>query len=141
MGLELLKAGKTNDASVKRHLYPEARYRVGPAVVDKAHAMIDLSDGLSTDLTHILEESKISARIYKDRLPVWPGARADHALHGGEEYELIIVGNDLPRAIEGVSITAIGEITESRTEHRASLIDAGNESPLIPRGWEHFKNA
>jgi thiamine-monophosphate kinase len=141
LGLELLKAGKTNDASIKRHLYPDARYKVGASVADKAHAMIDVSDGLSTDLTHILEESKASARIYKDRLPVWPGARTNDALHGGEEYELIIVGNDLPQAIEGVPITAIGEIIESRTKHRALLIDAGNESPLTPRGWQHFKNA
>jgi thiamine-monophosphate kinase len=140
LGLELLKAGKTNDASAKRHLYPEVRYRVGAAVADKAHAMIDVSDGLSTDLTHILEESKVSARIYKNRIPIWPAAEMDHALHGGEEYELIIVGNDLPQAIQGVSITAIGEIIESRTEHRTLLIDAGNESLLTPRGWQHFKN-
>ena len=51
LGLERLKAGKTMDAALKRHLYPEPRHRIGAAIADRAHAMIDVSDGLSTDLT------------------------------------------------------------------------------------------
>jgi thiamine-monophosphate kinase len=142
LGLERLKAGgDIRDPAVKRHLYPEPRHRVGPAVAGTAHAMIDISDGLSTDLTHILEESKVSARIYKDRLPVWPGAEDRHILHGGEEYELIIVGPDLPAVIEGVPLTLIGEIIESALEYQIFLIDGTNESVLYPRGWEHFAEA
>jgi thiamine-monophosphate kinase len=139
LGLERLQAGKVDDAAVKRHLYPEARHKVGLAVAGTAHAMIDVSDGLSTDLTHILEESKVSARVYKDRLPVWPGAEDRHALHGGEEYELIIVAPDLPKVVEGIPVTRIGEIIPSGIDHQAFLIDGARESVLHPRGWEHFR--
>jgi thiamine-monophosphate kinase len=138
LGLERLKAGREDGPAIRRHLYPEARHKIGTAVADQAHAMIDVSDGLSTDLTHILEESKVSARIYKERLPAWPGAQDDHVLHGGEEYELIIVAPDLPGMIEGVPLTCIGEIIESGQDHQAILIDGARESVLHPRGWQHF---
>jgi thiamine-monophosphate kinase len=138
LGLERLKAGREDGPAIRRHLYPEARHKIGSAVADQAHAMIDVSDGLSTDLTHILEESKVSARIYKDRLPAWPGAQDYHVLHGGEEYELIIVAPGLPGMIEGVPLTCIGEIIESAQDHQAILIDGARESVLHPRGWQHF---
>lgn len=138
LGLERLKAGAIDDAAVRRHLYPEARYKVGRAIRDQAHAMIDVSDGLSTDLSHILEESKVSARIYLDRLPAWPGALEHQVLHGGEEYELIVTGPELPSSIEGVRLTRIGEIIESGVDHQAFLIDGVRESVLDPRGWQHF---
>ena len=113
LGFELLKTGNTSYAAVQRHLYPQPRLRVGAAVADRAHAMIDVSDGLSTDLAHILDESRVSTRIYKDRIPAAAGATDDHVLHGGEEYELIIVAPELPAEIEGVSVTRIGEIIAS----------------------------
>jgi thiamine-monophosphate kinase len=139
LGLERLKAGaELKDPAVKRHLFPEPRFKVGAAVAEKASAMIDVSDGLSTDLSHILQDSKVSARLYKDRLPVWPGADDRHALHGGEEYELVIVGQELPVMIEGVRLTNIGEIIDSAVEHQAYLIDGARESVLHPRGWQHF---
>ena len=138
LGFERLKEGNNTDAAVKRHLFPQPRYQVGPAVAGKAHAMIDVSDGLSTDLSHILTESKVSARIYKDRLPIWPGAEEHHALHGGEEYELIIVAPQLPQMVDGVPLTHIGEIIESGMEHQAFLIDGARETVLYPRGWQHF---
>jgi len=140
LGLEALKAGKPSDPSVKRHLFPQARHRIGVAVAGQAHAMIDVSDGLSTDLGHILDESHVSARIYKDRLPIWPGAGLDHALHGGEEYELVIVGNDLSKTIEGVSVTPIGEIVKPGNQPQLFLVDGNTESILTPRGWQHFKD-
>lgn len=138
LGLDLLKAGKLDDPAVRRHLYPEPRYRIGPAVAARAHAMIDISDGLSTDLTHIVDESKVSARIYKDRLPAGAGVEKDHLLHGGEEYELIVVANDLPTMIEGIPLTRIGEIIDSGLENQIFLIDGTQESVLHPKGWQHF---
>ena len=138
LGFERLKQGMRNDDAVKRHLFPEPRYRVGSLVADKAHAMIDVSDGLSTDLTHVLEESGVSARIYKDRIPIWPGAEDRHALNGGEEYELVIVAPELPAIVEDVPLTRIGEIVASGSEHQAILIDGTTESILRPQGWQHF---
>jgi thiamine-monophosphate kinase len=135
LGLERLKAGKVNDPAVKRHLYPAPRHELGGAVAGRAHAMIDVSDGLSTDLTHILEESKVSARIYKDRLPAAPGTQDHHVLHGGEEYELIIVSAE---PITDIPAARIGEIIESGTDNQLFLIDGAQESLLKPQGWQHF---
>jgi len=141
LGLERLRAGITNDAAVQRHLFPQPRARAGALVAEKAHAMIDVSDGLSTDLTHLLEESKVSCRIYKDRIPFWQGAEDRHVLHGGEEYELIIAAPELPAMIDGVPVTRIGEITASRTGHEIVLVDDGHEAVLQPGGWQHFRNS
>jgi thiamine-monophosphate kinase len=108
--LQLLRRGVHDDPAVQRHLYPQPRHEIGAAVVSKAHSMIDVSDGLSTDLGHILEESKVSARIYKDKIPASRGASESEVLNGGEEYELIITAagdfDDLP-------VTRIGEIIPS----------------------------
>ena len=139
LGLDLLKTGNRDDPAVQRHLYPAPRHKAGAFMGDRAHAMIDVSDGLSTDLTHILQESKASARIYRDRLPAWPGAQDRHILHGGEEYELIIVAPDLGSIIEGIPVTCIGEIIESDAENQAFLIDGTRESVLRPQGWQHFE--
>jgi len=137
-GLNLLRSGNASDPSVKRHLYPTPRHRVGAAVSERAHAMIDVSDGLSSDLSHIVSESAVSARIYRDRLPVAEGASESEALHGGEEYELIIVAAELPGEIEGVPVTKIGEMVPSAKEHQIVLVDGGTESILQPRGWDHY---
>jgi thiamine-monophosphate kinase len=138
LGLELLKSPRLDDPAVTRHLYPTPRHKIGASLAGIAHAMIDISDGLSTDLTHVLEESQVSARIYKDRLPAWPGAQDQQVLHGGEEYELVIAARDLPKTIKGVPLTRIGEIVASRGEHQAFLIDGPEESVLRPLGWQHF---
>ncbi|HLH32601.1 MAG TPA: AIR synthase-related protein, partial [Terriglobia bacterium] len=110
------------------------------AVAGRAHAMIDVSDGLSTDLSHILDESRVSARIYKDRLPAWPGAEDRHVLNGGEEYELIIASPEqLPQIIDGVNLTPIGEITDSEAGNIAVLVEGTQQSVLRPQGWQHFE--
>ncbi|PYR82730.1 MAG: thiamine-phosphate kinase, partial [Acidobacteria bacterium] len=114
LGLECLRSGDLKNPAVRRHLYPEPRHKLGAALLERAHAMIDISDGLSTDLTHIVEESKVSARIYKDRLPAWPGAADHHILHGGEEYELIVASpHDLAEVRMNVPLRRIGEIIGS----------------------------
>jgi thiamine-monophosphate kinase len=138
LGLELLKSGNSDDQAVIRHLYPTPRQRVGATLGNRAHAMIDISDGLSTDLAHVLDESKVSARIHKDRLPAWPGARDHHVLHGGEEYELLIFAKDLGEIVEGVPVTRIGDVIESDAEHQVFLIEGTRESVLRPQGWQHF---
>ena len=139
LGLECLRSGDLKNPAVRRHLYPEPRHKLGAALLERAHAMIDISDGLSTDLTHIVEESKVSARIYKDRLPGWPGAGDHHILHGGEEYELIVASpHDLAEVRMNVPLRRIGEIIDSGFENRVFLIDGAQESVLRPQGWQHF---
>ena len=134
-GLDLLRSGIMEDPAVQRHLYPQPRHVYGARVGSVAHAMIDVSDGLSTDLDHILTESSVSARIYKDRIPVASGATVDQALHGGEEYELIVT---LPGVIESAPFTRIGEIIPSTGKSQILLVDNGSESVLEPKGWQHF---
>jgi thiamine-monophosphate kinase len=137
-GLALLRSGDRLSPAVQRHLYPQPRHTVGSNVAAQAHAMIDVSDGLSTDLGHVVMESKVSARIYKDKLPGAEGADEGAVLHGGEEYELIIVAPELPSTIEGVALTRIGEIIPSALDHQVFLIDGVQESVLVPQGWQHF---
>lgn len=137
-GLELLRAGKTDGPAVERHLRPEPRHKVGAAVGKQSHAMTDISDGLSTDLTHIAVSSGVTARIYRDRLPAEKGASEVQLLHGGEEYELIITAPELPSSVDGVNLTCIGEIVSSKKEHQVLLVDGSSESVLHPRGWDHF---
>jgi thiamine monophosphate kinase len=94
LGLELLKArGKLDDQAVMRHLFPEPRYIVGQRRRGQGATAMDRRTALAFRriFTHVLPGSHVSARVYRDRLPVWSRATVDHALHGGEEYELIVV--------------------------------------------------
>jgi thiamine-monophosphate kinase len=134
-GLDLLRSGIVDDPAVKRHLYPEPRHEIGAAVATKAHSMIDVSDGLSTDLGHILDESKVSARIYRNKIPAAPGASNVEVLHGGEEYELILTAAS---SLDELPLTHIGEIIPSSGDHRIFLVDGAIESVLAPKGWQHF---
>jgi len=135
-GLELLRKGMKDDAAVQRHLYPQPRHQFGAAMASKLHAMIDVSDGLSTDLGHILKESRVAARIYKDRLPAAPGASMLEVLDGGEEYELLLTSAE---DIDGALATCIGEITPATGgEYRIVLVDGNSESVLESKGWQHF---
>jgi len=101
-----------------------------------------LSDGLSTDLAHLCEESGVGAEVDAASLPLHPGATLEQALHGGEDYELLFTAPDnakLPRAIAGVKITAIGRMVAKRRGQAAiTLVGGGKRQPLKAHGWEHF---
>ena len=139
LGLDELRAGNPNHPAVTKHLYPSPRHHVGRVVASEAHAMMDISDGLSTDLHHIIEESNVSARIYRDRIPGAAGTTDAHVLHGGEDYELLIIAPALPAEIEGVSITRVGEITTPTTSPQIVLVDGSTETLLQAHGYEHFR--
>jgi len=126
------------------HLYPQPRVSQGLLLRRRglATAAIDISDGLSTDLAHLCDESVVAAEIDSARLPIHPGASQWQALHGGEDYELLFTAPEfirMPRSIAGVPITCIGRIVRPRRGHpRITLLTAQGSKPLVPRGWEHF---
>jgi thiamine-monophosphate kinase len=137
-----------------KHLVPSPRLEFGRALGEAglATAMIDISDGLTTDLSHILEESGCGAIIRGDAVPVAECAaaltvemasdRLTLALHSGEEYELLFTVDEDNRAqIErlssslGLAVTAIGEIVDARG---LRLERDGALEPLRPSGYEHL---
>jgi thiamine-monophosphate kinase len=126
------------------HLYPQPRIAQGLGLVRRglATAALDLSDGLSTDLEHLCEESGVAAEVNAGALPIFPGATLEQALHGGEDYELLFTaspGTHVPRGLAGVPITRIGRMVRRRAGRPAvTLITAGGALPLEARGWEHF---
>lgn len=123
----------------KRHLRPEPRLALGKFLRDqvRAHAAMDLSDGLSLDLRRMCLASGVSARI--EAPPIFPGASLDQALHGGEDYELLFTaprGKRLPSRIAGVAVTPIGQVTRGRG---VFLEQDDMKRKLPPQGWEHFR--
>jgi thiamine-monophosphate kinase len=137
---------KLNPVEYPRHFFPEPRIELGRALREKglASAMIDTSDGFSTDLAHICEESGAGAEILAKAIPraaVGKPLRAvdlEFVLHGGEDYELLFTtrpGKRIPSRVAGVPITQIGHITRSR---KIILMNDGGGRELKPQGWEHF---
>jgi thiamine-monophosphate kinase len=138
---------KLNQNQYRRHFYPDPRVEVGQLLRKRglASAMIDTSDGLSTDLSHICEESGVGAEILAEQIPKARLGKSrrevslDLALHGGEDYELLFTAPTsvhIPEKIHGVTITEIG-----RTVSRKGLflLTGGKTRKLRPRGWEYFR--
>lgn len=133
---------------------PVARVGEGQTLAQAgATAMIDVSDGLARDLSRLCAESGVGARVNLERIPVAPALRdaapvlgvdaLELALRGGEDYELIatIDAEAFDRARGelddrfGVTLTEVGVIIDQGYV----AVDAdGRESPLEPKGWEHF---
>ncbi|HEV7395055.1 MAG TPA: thiamine-phosphate kinase [Pyrinomonadaceae bacterium] len=144
---------KAIDHLILRHIRPEPR--VGWGLVlgleNLATAMIDISDGLSSDLHHLCAESKAGALVQAARIPIDPtvaeicGRRALDplllALHGGEDFELLFTVAPekvalLPKKVDGVAITHIGEI--QNTSAGVQLAEGARIWKLEPEGWQHF---
>ena len=138
---------KPTPRTYPRHFYPEPRLALGRTLREKGlvSAMIDTSDGLSTDLAHICEESRVGAEIVAEWIPRARVGRSrrevslELALHGGEDYELLFTASAskrIPSQIAGVPLTYIGVITRTAG---ISIRDAnGVFHHLSVRGWEHF---
>ena len=139
---------KLNPRDYPQHFFPEPRIELGRILREKglASAMIDTSDGLSTDLAHICEESGVGAEIQAEAIPLArvgkPSREVDLqlALHGGEDYELLFTAprsQRTPSRIAGIPITNIGHITRQREVFLMNSAGVGLE--LRPQGWEHFR--
>ena len=129
---------------------PQARVAVGRWLRQHrvATAMIDLSDGLSTDLEHICQESHVGAEIEAEAIPrarfglgKEPGKKRvalELALHGGDDYELLFTSAAaVPNQVAGVRVTRIGHTTPSAGMRL--IWPDGKKHALQARGWEHFK--
>jgi thiamine-monophosphate kinase len=139
---------KLSPPSYPHHFFPLPRVEIGRFLRERniASAMIDLSDGPSTDLTHLCEESAVGAEITASSLPLATLGKSRQrvdlgfALNGGDDYELLFTAGPrklVPASIAGTRITRIGAITKSK--EIVVLDDTGQRSALEPRGWEHFR--
>ena len=145
-GLSLLKK-KSNHKNKKyflSRLYrPTARIEVGIALRQLASSCIDISDGLISDLSHILENSKKGATLFLDKIPLSPQLRKEGrekmALQGGEDYELCFTIS--PKNQEKLKkinypLTYIGKIEK---EKKLIILDKKNKPLKISqRGYDHF---
>lgn len=144
--------GPLGGSGLGRHLefvprLQEAQHLMGAGIV---RAMMDLSDGLSRDLPRLCQASGVGATIDARRVPVHPDvARAsgdrsplEHALHDGEDFELLVAHPPLARdaaeelARAGVELHAVGEVVEAGDGIRLTT-EAGT-TPLPRRGFDHF---
>ena len=117
-----------------------------------ATAAMDVSDGLSTDLTHLCESSGLQAEVEEGAIPVHRLALGNGAidplllaLHGGEDYELLFTARPetaIPRSIAGVKTTRIGRMLPvERGAPPITLVGLdGKRKPLKAKGWEHFRS-
>ena len=127
------------------HLYPEPRLATGRKLMRGrlATSAIDLSDGLSTDLAHLCEESGLAAEIDAESLPVDARATLEQALHGGEDYELLFTAGPktvVPSPLGGVLVHAIGRMKKRGRGPLVQMSDRnGKRAALAAGGWEHFR--
>jgi thiamine-monophosphate kinase len=157
LGLQILKRNRgpasRNNPLLRKHLYPEPRLALGRWLAENrvATAMMDLSDGLSSDLPRLCAASGVGARVEEAKIPLIKASDAARdigvdplrlALGGGDDYELLftVPSNKtkvLPGTFCGVSLTAIGKIT--RGAELLLVEKDGRERRLLPSGWDPFR--
>ncbi|QNL51109.1 thiamine-phosphate kinase [Olivibacter sp. SDN3] len=140
------------DYIVERQLKPEARLDIVKLLQDIAvrpTAMIDISDGLASDILHICKQSNKGCKLYEDKIPIdqmtYDTAREFGldptvcALNGGEDYELLftIKQADYDKIKGDVDITVIGHITAESEGHHL-ITKAGNMHQIKAQGWNAF---
>jgi thiamine-monophosphate kinase len=139
-----------NDYILERQLKPEARKDI-PELLKKLEvkptAMIDVSDGLASEILHIATQSGLGCSLYEEKIPIDPSAYNTArefnldptvcALSGGEDYELLftIDQSDYPKIKANPDITVIGHMTAAKDG--TNLITKGGTShPLTAQGWD-----
>ncbi|MBN8832767.1 MAG: thiamine-phosphate kinase [Niastella sp. SCN 39-18] len=138
---------------VGRLLKPEARKDIVEWMAAQQitpTAMIDVSDGLSSDLLHICKQSQTGCVLYEDKIPVHEEARAFAyklqldptacALSGGEDYELLftVAQSDFEKIQSNPAISIIGYITEA-SKGKTIITRGGSKHELVAQGWNHIK--
>ena len=157
LGLQIVRrtkgAASKNNPLIRKHLYPEPRLALGQWLAKKglATAMMDLSDGLSSDLPRLCAASAVGAGLESAKIPQVQtrDLALKHgrdplqlALHGGDDYELLFTAparkaNLLPKSFRGVALTPIGKITRERV--LLVLAENGRASQFTPGGWDPFR--
>jgi len=156
-GLRLLQTHSApvalSDPRLRKQLYPEPRLAVGSWLRKHrlATSMMDLSDGLSSDLSRLCDASAVGARIQSALLPQLSTAKKDRratfnvtemALHGGDDYELLFTVDKtnvsrIPRTIDRIPITRIGTIAAGSKILVTDI--SGRVASLENRGWDPFR--
>ncbi|MFQ5960539.1 MAG: thiamine-phosphate kinase, partial [Candidatus Methylomirabilales bacterium] len=150
------KTQKAIREMIQAQLYPVARVREGKILADArlATAMIDLSDGLASDLSRLAEESGVGARIFADRIPVDPLTKEVAgllgldplrlALGGGEDFELLFTSRADSAMVRQTLISSgfaqpypIGELLPA--EEGLSLSGPPGRKDALQGGYEHFR--
>lgn len=134
---------------VERQLKPEARKDIPKLLKDLnvvPTSMIDVSDGLSSEILHLCKNSKVGCNLYEDKIPLDPQVitvceefnidSTTIALNGGEDYELLftIKMEDFPKIKGNPHLTIIGHMTKEE-EGKHLITRANTKIPLIARGW------
>jgi len=138
---------------IERQLKPEARKDIIKLLADlevKPTAMIDISDGLSSEILHLCKASKVGCDLYENKIPLDPQVISTSeefnmdsttiALSGGEDYELLmtISQDDFPKIKANPHLTVIGYITEEASG--AHLVTRGDQKiQLTAQGWNSFE--
>jgi thiamine-monophosphate kinase len=142
------------DYILRRQLKPEARADIVEAfkrLSIKPHSMIDISDGLSSEILHICKNSGVGCRLYEDTIPmdIQTKKMAEElhinplvaALNGGEDYELLFTlsPDDAAKIKNDPDFTVIGEMTDS-SEGANLITTGGSVIPLTAQGWDHGRH-
>ncbi len=153
--IETFRQGKPNAALARAYKNPTPRIDASRAVArDVIHGAIDISDGLSSDLIHVCEASRLGCEIDAAALPIPHAVRAfcaarrvsvvEWALHAGEDYALLLsVARQRAQSIcriirnSGAPAAIIGCFTASRGVY--GIIENGRVRAFEPRGWDHLK--
>jgi len=152
VGLRDVLAGKLSTRNAKIHLMPEARVEEGVwlGAQPEVHAMMDISDGIGSDLQHIIDKSKRGAVISEQDIPIARGASFQDAICGGEDYQLLFTvdkrrAEELAQRFEeqfGKPLYRIGEIVRSKYDCYDIGIESDNGEVIYCSaswgGFNHF---
>lgn len=134
---------------IERQLKPEARKDIPPLLHDlgvKPTSMIDISDGLSSEIMHLCKQSNVGCNVYEDKIPLDPQVistceefnldSTTIALSGGEDYELLftISQEDYPKIKANPNLTIIGHMTQL-SEGMHLVTRANTKIELKAQGW------